>query len=160
MLGSVNIEIVEPFQGLKPSVEVSPGEIEVIPYYATKLPYTTQMRLLTTFKNPNFANNIKEQVRKSTTVLSKNNNGNPVDIKVFVLYHSEGLAMLYVNNTKEFTINEEIEFDLQNCHIEGTYGSYVEICVKPGQERLLQIVKDENAQSYNAKITKLYYKIV
>ena len=39
-------------------------------------------------------------------------NGKPVDIKVYVLYHSDGLAMLYVNNTTEYTINEEIEFDM------------------------------------------------
>ena len=48
------------------------------------------------------------------------------------MYHSEGLAMLYVNNTDKYTINEEIEFQMENCYIEGTYGSYVEICVKPG----------------------------
>lgn len=40
--------------------------------------------------------------------------------------------MLYVNNTTEHTINEEIEFDMSNCHIDGTYGNYVEVCVKPG----------------------------
>ena len=41
MLGSVNIELLKPFSGFKPSVEVVPGEIEVICYRATKLPYTT-----------------------------------------------------------------------------------------------------------------------
>lgn len=51
MLGSANIELIEPFSGFKPSVEVYPGQIEIICYRATKLPYTTQMRLLTTFKN-------------------------------------------------------------------------------------------------------------
>lgn len=51
MLGSVNIELIEPFSGFKPSVEVSPGETEIICYRATKLPYTTTMRMLATFKN-------------------------------------------------------------------------------------------------------------
>lgn len=41
MLGSVNVELIKPYTGLKPSVEVTPGEIEIICYKATKLPYTT-----------------------------------------------------------------------------------------------------------------------
>lgn len=51
MLGSKNIELILPYSGFKPSVEVTPGEIEIICYRATKLPYTTSMRMLATFKN-------------------------------------------------------------------------------------------------------------
>ena len=40
--------------------EVTPGEIEIIPYEATQLPYSTQMRMLTTFKNPQMQSNIRE----------------------------------------------------------------------------------------------------
>lgn len=92
-------------------------------------------------------------------MLNKSYNGNAVDIKVFVLYHQEGLALLYQNNTENMTISEEIEFDLENCHIDGTYGSYIEISVPPGKERLLKIVKDQNSYDFNAKIKKLFYKV-
>ena len=70
------------------------------------------------------------------------------------------MALLYVNNTRNYTINEEIEFDMKNCYIEGTYGSYLDICVKPGNERLVRINKNEGVNDYHVKIVKLYYKIV
>ena len=46
-----------------------------------------------------------------------------------------------------------------DCHIDGVYGNYIEICVKPGKEWLLEIKKDEGASSFSAKISKLYYNI-
>ena len=98
-------------------------------------------------------------MRKSSTVLTKNKKGQAVDIKVYVLYHRDGLAMLYCNNTSNYTISEEIEFEMENCHIDGVYGNYIEVCVKPGKERLLEVKKDEGAQSFSAKISKLYYNI-
>lgn len=82
-----------------------------------------------------------------------------MDIQVYVLYHANGLAMLYVNNTDRYSLSEELEFDLQNCHIDGTYGNFIEVAVKPGQERLLKIEKDEGADDFEARIKKLYYKV-
>lgn len=38
---------------------------------------------------------------------------------------------------------------MENCFIEGTYGNYLEVCVKPGTERLIKITKDEDASDYN-----------
>ncbi len=159
MLGSVNINVLPPFSGLRPSETVKPGEISVISYEGTKLPYTAQMRLLSTFKDTKKKENITDQVRKSATVLSKALDGQTLDIKVYVLYHMNGLALLYVNKTEEFTITEELEFDMTNCHIDGAYGSYIEVVVRPNSERLLQIVKDKDASEFEAKIKKLYYKI-
>lgn len=49
---------------------------------------------------------------------------------------------------------------MKNCYIEGTYGSYLDICVKPGNERLVRINKNEGVNDYHVKIVKLYYKIV
>ena len=91
--------------------------------------------------------------------MTKSYKGQAVDIKVYVLYHGNGLALLYENSTEEYTIAEELEFDLQNCHIDGAYGSYIELTVEPGQERLLKIVRDENADDFSARIKKLYYKV-
>lgn len=33
---------------------------------------------------------------------------------------------------------------MEGCHIDGVYGNYVEVCVKPGKERLLQVLKDDD----------------
>ena len=57
------------------------------------------MRLLTIFKSVDGVSDLKERVRQSSTILTKNYRGRPIDIKVHVLYHSDGLALLYVNNT-------------------------------------------------------------
>jgi len=80
-----------------------------------------------------------------------------VDIYVHVLYHGDGLAMLYVNNS-EFTISEEIEFKLDNCHIDGCYGSYKEVVVKPGRELLLKVVRNDG-NDFKVGFKKLFYKV-
>ena len=74
------------------------------------------------------------------------------------MYHVKGLAMLYVNNSK-FSLSEELEFNLQNCHIDGAYGSFIEIVVEPGKERLLRIDVDDQNKDFTARIKKLYYKV-
>ncbi len=80
-------------------------------------------------------------------------------IKVYVLNHADGLAFLYVNNSNRYTLTEEVEFTLKGCHIEGTYGSYIEITVEPRSERLLKIVKNRNERVFDAKIKKCVYHI-
>lgn len=51
MLGSTNIELGYPHTGLRPSLEVTPGEIEIISYNALKMPYSTQMRIISSFSD-------------------------------------------------------------------------------------------------------------
>ncbi len=67
--------------------------------------------------------------------------------------------MLYVNESDKYTIKENLEFEMDDCHIDGVYGNYIEIVVKPGKERLLKIIQDEDAQSFNATIKNLYYVV-
>lgn len=67
--------------------------------------------------------------------------------------------MLYTNESDKYTLSEELEFQLNNAHIDGTYGNYIEIVVKPKSERLLRIIKDDNDKDFEAKIKKLYYKV-
>ena len=159
MLGSVNINTCTPFSGLRPSVEVKPGEYELIAYEAKALPYSTQMRMMTTFKNGGKSESLRDLVRQSSTVLTKSNKGQTLDIKVYVLYHSDGLALLYENNESEYSISEELEFDLEGCHIDGVYGNYIEIVVGPKKQRFVKVVKDEGVQDFTAKIKKLFYNI-
>lgn len=66
--------------------------------------------------------------------------------------------MLYVNNSK-FSLSEELEFTLENAHIDGAYGSFIEIVVEPGKERLLKIEVNDASKDFVARIKKLYYKV-
>lgn len=55
--------------------------------------------------------------------------GKQVKIKTYVLYHDAGFAMLYKNDTPNLVITEELEFNLENCHIDGAYGTYYSLTV-------------------------------
>ena len=61
-LGSKNIEIVDPFNGLRPSIEVKPGKKELIAYKSTRLPYNVNLRMMTSFKSNSKIDNLKDLV--------------------------------------------------------------------------------------------------
>jgi len=41
---------------------------------------------------------------------------------------------LYVNNTPNYILKEELELGLTGCHIEGVYGNYLQLTILPGKE--------------------------
>ena len=155
--GSVNITLCHPFSGLRPSITIPPGKTDVIVYEGMSLPYAAQMRFMSNVKGADDGESLKEEVRASPTILRKNHLGSDVDARVHVLYHADGMAMLYINETEDLTMCEEIEFNMTGCHIEGAYGSYLEIVVPPKSEKMLKVVKNEGADSFEASIKKLYY---
>lgn len=157
--GSVNIRMCYPYNGLKPSVSVPANGNNICVYEAIGLPYTTQLRVLSSVKNGAKTQTFRDKVRESKTVLVKSMNNQPVNVNVYMLYHADGLAMLYVNDSDNLTISEQIEFGMTGCHIEGVYGSYIEIVCGPKSEKMLKIVKDEGAADFSANITKMYYVV-
>ena len=80
-------------------------------------------------------------------------------IKTYFLYHDDGLAILYENKTTDLAITEELEFQMQNCQIDGIYGNYISVTVAPGRDRLIQLNRIKDDRDFEAKIVKLYYKI-
>lgn len=60
LLGSRNIKISQPYNGLRPSCEVKPGQVDLIPYEATALPYSAQMRLMSVFKGTEKSDNLRD----------------------------------------------------------------------------------------------------
>lgn len=136
-LGSENIKIMEPYSGMRPTLSIKPKEKILIPILATKIPYKIWYRIISAFKDKDFRKNLKEMVRKSSIQVFKSYKGKKVDIVCYYLYHAEGFAILYTNNTKEYVLTEKVEFKLNNCHIESVYGNYIEVIVKPGEENLV-----------------------
>ena len=63
LLGSINIKVCDPYNGLRPSVEVLPGENDLVAYEANKIPYSVQMRMMTSFKKQGVSNNLRDLVR-------------------------------------------------------------------------------------------------
>lgn len=58
-LGSRNVEVMEPYTGLRPSIELKPGEHELIPFSATSIPYSLTFRILAKFNNTKMNKDIK-----------------------------------------------------------------------------------------------------
>ena len=106
----------------------------------------------------NDSGDIKSKARQSRITLSKKQNGQPVDIKVHFLYHPKGLALLYVNNTRHQTLTEDISFNLRNARIEGNNGNKMNFSLGPGQEKLIELVRN-NSSTFEAKIDRIMYTI-
>merc|ERR1711935_635782 len=62
------------------------------------------------------------------------------DICQYSYQHSEGICYLYVNETTDLTLEEEIEFKLTGLEIEGKPGeSVVEFELGPGQQKFIKL---------------------
>lgn len=107
-LGSKNIEIIEPYSGMRPTISLKPKDKLLIPILALKSPYKICYRIISSFKDQNFRKNIKEQVRNSPVQVYKLFKGQKVDIACNYLYHDDGFAILYTNKTKDYVLKEKV----------------------------------------------------
>lgn len=158
-IGSYNIKLLHPLSGLRPSLTVDPGKTKIIVYEASNMPYSMQMRMLSMFKPKEIDAKLKELIKTSEHVIAKQYNGQDVDIKMQILYHNDGADVLYTNNTDKMVLSESIEYKLKNCHIEGVYGGYMDVVIKPRKELLIEIIKDEGVDSFEITVDKIWYKI-
>lgn len=150
---SQGITLQAPYSGTKPVFTVEPGKNLSIAYEASKFPYTVQLRLIVTFDEKTNRNQIVEAVRQSKAVIEKyDDSGNMLNIRTHMLHHSSGLAILYINEEPNVTLNEVVNFDLHNCHIDGTVGNILEVCVKPNTEKLIKIVVDDQNCEFMANV--------
>ena len=66
--------------------------------------------------------------------------GEAKDVWQYSYQHSDGVCYLYVNNTKNEILEEEIEFKLVGLEIEGQPGkTTVEFEIGPGQEKFIKL---------------------
>ena len=99
-----------------------------------------------------------ESVRRRGKVLYKRYKGRDVEVKVYIWAHPEGLALLYVNQTRALKLSERISFALKNARIRGTYGNQLRFTLSPGKQRLIEIVQTGN-ESFQAQISQIEYVI-
>ena len=157
MMNSRNIKLCEPFKGFRPNFTLKPNEDEIIVYEPSKLPCSAEMRIISSSKN--VKNNVKDFAKNQGTKLVRKYKGKDVGVYVYVLKTLDGLIYQYVNTSKFYMLREEISFKLSNCYIESTVGSYIEMIVKPGQEKLISIQKENVSRPYSAKLSHLDYDI-
>lgn len=106
----------------------------------------------------NNTGDLATQARNSKIKLSKKLKGRPVDIDVHFYYHPRGLALMYVNNTHDMTLSESISFKLRNARISGASGSELKFELGPGQEKLIELVRNNNSD-FEARIDRIMYDI-
>ena len=61
------------------------------------MPYSISMRILSKIKKIETEKSLRERIKMSKTVLERKVNDRVVDIKVYVLKHESGIAMLFDN---------------------------------------------------------------
>ena len=70
----------------------------------------------------------------------RDDEGNPVDIFQYSLQHDGGVAYLYVNETPNRTLDEDLEFQIQGLELEENPGqTEINVKVGPGQKRLVKL---------------------
>lgn len=93
---------------------------------------------------------MRDQTRNSKLVLPKKMMGRDVDIKLYLHYHGQGMAMLWANRTHDLTLTENISFKLRNAIINGHGGSQLKFVLGPGEEKFVEIVKVGSAKHETA----------
>ena len=151
------VRVMPPHSGFKPAIVVGPGECDII-IYKSNGRRRISVSMMTSFRRVTKVDSIKSKVKESKTILKKRLNGEEVDIRVHFYYHKMGVALLYVNETDDMTLNEDLEFNLDNAHIEGINGSRLQVSLPPGKERLVKVVRN-NDEGFQARLARIMYTI-
>lgn len=151
------VRVLPPHSGSKPTFTVGPGEDEIV-LYKNNGRRRVSLSMMTSFRKVAKVDSIKEKVRESQTILKKKYQGNEVDIRVHFYYHQLGVALLYVNESEDMTLNEDLEFNLDNAHIEGVNGNSLHIALGPGKDRLIKVIKDGEG-GFTARLSRIMYTI-
>ena len=155
--GYNGVRVLPPHSGSSPSFTVGPGERNIV-LYKNNGRTPTSVSMMTSFRKVAKVDAIKEKVRESKTILRKRFQGEQVEIKVHFYYHQMGVALLYVNETSDLTLNEDLEFNLDNAHIEGVEGNGLHIALPPGQEKLIKVIRTEDG-AFQARLARIMYTI-
>lgn len=151
------VRVMPPHSGYRPSMVVSPGSSDIILYKANGR-RGVSVSMMTSFRRVAKVDSIKAKVKESQTILRKRLNGEEVDIRVHFYYHQMGVALLYVNETSDLTLNENLAFNLDNAHIEGISGNELHVSLPPGKEFLVKVVRDSD-EGFQARLSKIMYTI-
>lgn len=152
-----NIKLLAPFKGLRPNVSIKPGETKIIGYEPTGTPSSCEMRIISSMKAT--GQKKEDLVKNEGLKMNRFYYGKDVGIYVYALYSMDGAIYKYVNTSSLYTLSEEIEFELSDCYIEGNIGNYIEFVLGPGEEKVINIHKDDYKNTFNAKVKHIDYEI-
>ena len=151
------VRVMPPHSGYRPTMVVEPGTCDII-LYKNNGRRGVSVSMMTSFRRMQKVCSIKSKVKESKTILHKRLDGETVDIRVHFYYHKMGVALLYVNDTTDLTLNEDLEFSLDNAHIEGISGNSIHVSLPPGKERLIKVIRDSD-EGFQARLARIMYTI-
>jgi hypothetical protein len=156
--GEVNaIRVLPPHSGSNPSFTIGPGEEDIL-LYKENGAMSTSVSIMTSFKKVAKVDSMKETVRESKIILYKKDEGVEIGVKVHFYKHKDGFAMLVINETDNLIFTEDLEFSLDNVHIEGVEGNEDHVFLNPGKEKLIKLVRTEEGP-FEARLVRVMYTI-
>lgn len=136
---------------MRPTINLKPGQSELVLYAATNVPYSIDVRFLAVYK-PVRPDNLAIKDQNLLKFQRKSEDGKPVDIFVKVVKGQDGEIFMWKNNTPDYTCFEFIEFNFFNCRIKNDYANSQNIIVRPNSQQVLKIVKINPNADYRCDI--------
>ena len=156
ILKAVNLELLEPYEGLRPNITLYPSDIKIIAYHPTGYPSSCDIRIISSWKP---FNKPKEIATGNGAKFVREYKGKDVGIHLFIIKTKDFIVYQYVNKSQQFKLVEKLKFELTDCYLEGTTGNYIEIVVAPGDEKIVCIMKSPGAQTFAAQVKYVSYSI-
>lgn len=153
-----NIKLLAPYTGFRPNVSINPGESKIIGYEPTGSPSSCEMRIISSMKAT--GKQKVDMVKKEGTKMNRHYYGKDVGIYLYTLYTMDGAMYHYINGSTSYSLSEQIQFELENCVLEGNIGGYLEFVLGPGEEKIVSIVKNDGVTTFGAKIKNINYDVL
>lgn len=148
LVNSKNVRFAPPFEGLRPTFSLDPGEAQILFIEADSESYKAEARVIST---PAPDPQIVEQSTRRGTKVPILNRGEDVGASVSVLKHPNGAFLSYQNNGS-LALREKLQFSLENCFVKNSVGLYFELTLQPKERHSIEIVKDPSSNSFSARI--------
>lgn len=134
------LEMMKPQQGQGYEILVKPGETKMILIKCSPEGYGMSASTLTSIVQG--GKKLKELclTQGKKTARPDPDSGEANEIYQYSYQHSEGICYLYVNESQNLTLDEEIEFQLTGLEIEGAPGeTKVAFELGPGQQKFIKL---------------------
>lgn len=143
-----NVKISYPGDSNKLSLTIPPKKSKIVIYEATSFPYSTSMKIASSFSKAKSNNDMMQSTMTlgKKTILDTN-------ITQSTSKHQDGISIVYDNRSPDI-YQLALQFRLQNCHIQGVIGSFMNIMINPYGSKNILIRKDAGKLSFSAKILK------
>ena len=148
LTNSKNVKILYPTAVDKLSMTVGPKSSKIVIYEATNFPYSTAMKIASSFSPYNESN----AMMKSTLSLGQKTILDN-DVTQSITNHKDGLSVVFENNSRDL-YRLTVDFSLDRCHIQGKIGNSITMMINPKNSFNILIRKDAHASDFKAKILK------